>query len=155
MTGWYAERTPGRSAKGVIAVALLALVLVAAVPVALLAGVVMMVLGHVVGGRAHRCVITRAGGSAMPVRDDRQVMHPAAPQGRPDRVAAGPEQPALLRRGQAAGRPRGVYPGAPQDLVGQQVADARDPVLIHDPRLDRRGAARQRGPELGWRDQLG
>lgn len=52
MTGWYAERTPGRSAKGVIAVALLALVLVAAVPVALLAGVVMMVLGHVVGGLA-------------------------------------------------------------------------------------------------------
>jgi hypothetical protein len=52
MTGWYAERTPGRSAKGVIAVALLALVLVAAVPVALLAGVVMMLLGHVVGGLA-------------------------------------------------------------------------------------------------------
>ena len=25
MTGWYAERTPGRSAKGVIAVTLLAL----------------------------------------------------------------------------------------------------------------------------------
>jgi uncharacterized membrane protein YdjX (TVP38/TMEM64 family) len=52
MTGWYAERTPGRSAKGVIAVALLALLLVAAVPVALLAGVIMMVLGHVVGGLA-------------------------------------------------------------------------------------------------------
>jgi hypothetical protein len=52
MTGWYAERTPGRSAKAVIAVALLALLLVAAVPVALLAGVIMMVLGHVVGGLA-------------------------------------------------------------------------------------------------------
>jgi hypothetical protein len=52
MTGWYAERAPGRSAKGVIAVALLALLLVAAVPVALLAGVIMMVLGHVVGGLA-------------------------------------------------------------------------------------------------------
>jgi uncharacterized membrane protein YdjX (TVP38/TMEM64 family) len=36
----------------VIAVALLALLLVAAVPVALLAGLVMMVLGHVVGGLA-------------------------------------------------------------------------------------------------------
>jgi|SRR5271166_1951474 len=52
MTGWYAERTSDRSAKAVIAVTLLALLLVAAVPVALLAGVVMMVLGHVVGGLA-------------------------------------------------------------------------------------------------------
>jgi hypothetical protein len=52
MTGWYAERTPDRSAKAVIAVTLLALLLVAAVPAALLAGVVMMLLGHVVGGLA-------------------------------------------------------------------------------------------------------
>jgi hypothetical protein len=52
MTGWYAGRVPGRSAKAVIAVMLLALLLVAAVPVALLAGVVMMILGHVVGGFA-------------------------------------------------------------------------------------------------------
>jgi uncharacterized membrane protein len=52
MTGWYAERTPDRSAKAVIAVTLLALLLVAAIPVALLAAVIMMVLGHVVGGLA-------------------------------------------------------------------------------------------------------
>ena len=52
MTGWYAERTPDRSARAVIAVTLLALLLVAAVPVALLAGVVMMMLGHVIGGLA-------------------------------------------------------------------------------------------------------
>jgi uncharacterized membrane protein YdjX (TVP38/TMEM64 family) len=52
MTGWYAKRTPDRSARAVIAVTLLALLLVAAVPVALLAGVVMMMLGHVVGGLA-------------------------------------------------------------------------------------------------------
>ena len=52
MTGWYGERTPDRSAKAVIAVTLLAVLLVAAVPVALLAGVVMMALGHVVGGLA-------------------------------------------------------------------------------------------------------
>jgi hypothetical protein len=52
MTGWYAERTPDRSGKAVIAVSLLALLLVAAVPVALLAGVVIMLLGHVVGGLA-------------------------------------------------------------------------------------------------------
>ena len=52
MTDWYAERRPARSARAVIAVTLLALVLVAAVPVALLAGVVLMILGHVVGGLA-------------------------------------------------------------------------------------------------------
>ena len=50
MTGWYAERTPDRTAWAVIAVTLVALLLVAAVPVALLAGVVMMMLGHVAGG---------------------------------------------------------------------------------------------------------
>src|SRR5215469_8917936 len=52
MTGWYAERTTDRSAKVVIALTLLALLLVAAVPVALLAGVVMMLLGQVIGGLA-------------------------------------------------------------------------------------------------------
>jgi uncharacterized membrane protein YdjX (TVP38/TMEM64 family) len=52
MTGWYAERAPDRSAKAVIAAMLLVLLLVAAVPVALLAGVVMMLLGHVIGGLA-------------------------------------------------------------------------------------------------------
>jgi len=52
MTGWYAERTPDGPAKAMIAVTLLALLLVAAVPVALLAGVVMMLLGHAVGGLA-------------------------------------------------------------------------------------------------------
>jgi uncharacterized membrane protein YdjX (TVP38/TMEM64 family) len=52
MTVWSAQRTAGRSAKGLIAVTLLALLLVAAVPVALLAGVIMMLLGHVIGGLA-------------------------------------------------------------------------------------------------------
>ena len=52
MTGWHAEQTPDRSGRAVIAVMLLALLLVAAVPVALLAGVVMMLLGHVIGGLA-------------------------------------------------------------------------------------------------------
>ncbi|HEY6310818.1 MAG TPA: hypothetical protein VIY52_08430 [Streptosporangiaceae bacterium] len=52
MTGWYAERKPDRSTKAVIAVTLLALLLVAAVPVALLAAVVMVMVGHVVGGLA-------------------------------------------------------------------------------------------------------
>jgi hypothetical protein len=52
MTSWYAERTPNRSAKATIALMLLALLLVAAVPVALLAGVIIMILGHVVVGLA-------------------------------------------------------------------------------------------------------
>jgi uncharacterized membrane protein YdjX (TVP38/TMEM64 family) len=52
MAGWYAERTPDRPAKAMIAVTLLALLLVAAVPVALLAAVVIMLLGHVAGGLA-------------------------------------------------------------------------------------------------------
>jgi uncharacterized membrane protein YdjX (TVP38/TMEM64 family) len=52
MTGWYAQRTPGRSARAVIALTLLALLLVAAVPLALLAALVMMALGHLVGGLA-------------------------------------------------------------------------------------------------------
>jgi uncharacterized membrane protein YdjX (TVP38/TMEM64 family) len=52
MTGWYAQRAPGRPARAMIAVTLLALLLVAAVPVALLAAVVMMMLGYAVGGLA-------------------------------------------------------------------------------------------------------
>jgi hypothetical protein len=52
MSGWYAKRVPNRSSKAVVAVTLLALLLVAGLPVALLAGVIMMILGHVVGGLA-------------------------------------------------------------------------------------------------------
>jgi hypothetical protein len=52
MSGWHAEQTPDRSGRAVIAVMLLALLLVAAVPVVLLAGLVMMLLGHVIGGLA-------------------------------------------------------------------------------------------------------
>jgi hypothetical protein len=67
MTGWYAERTPDRSAKAVIAVTLLALLLVAAVPVALLAAVVLMILGHVVGGLALFGGSVLAAGIAVPL----------------------------------------------------------------------------------------
>lgn len=52
MTGWHGERAPDRSARAFIAVTMLTLLLVAAVPVAVLAAVIMMVLGHVVGGLA-------------------------------------------------------------------------------------------------------
>ena len=67
MTGWYAERTPARSAKAVIGVTMLALVLVAAVPVALLAAVVLMILGHVVGGLALFGGSVLAAGIAVPL----------------------------------------------------------------------------------------
>ncbi len=52
MAGWYAARTMRRSTKLVIATALLAVLLVAAVPVALFAGLIMVLLGHVAGGLA-------------------------------------------------------------------------------------------------------
>ena len=52
MTGWQEQRTPDRPDRVMTAVMLLALVLVAAVPVSLLAAVVMMLLGYVVGGLA-------------------------------------------------------------------------------------------------------
>jgi uncharacterized membrane protein YdjX (TVP38/TMEM64 family) len=52
MAGWYTARRPNMSSKVVIALALLAFALVAAVPVALVAGVIMMLLGHVIGGLA-------------------------------------------------------------------------------------------------------
>jgi uncharacterized membrane protein YdjX (TVP38/TMEM64 family) len=52
MAVWYTARTMRWSTKVVIAAALLAVLLVAAVPVALFVGVVMMLLGHVVGGLA-------------------------------------------------------------------------------------------------------
>ena len=52
MAGWYATRRPNMSSKVVIALALLAFALVAAVPIAFVAGVVLMLLGHVIGGLA-------------------------------------------------------------------------------------------------------
>jgi len=52
MAGWYAARRPNMSAKAVIVLMLLAFALVAAVPVALVVGVLMMLLGHVIGGLA-------------------------------------------------------------------------------------------------------
>lgn len=52
MADWYAARTVRRSTKVVIVAALLAALLVAAVPVALFVGVLLMLFGHVVGGLA-------------------------------------------------------------------------------------------------------
>lgn len=50
MTGWYARRMLDRSAKAVIGVTLVALLLVAAVPAALIAGVLLMLFGQVLVG---------------------------------------------------------------------------------------------------------
>lgn len=52
MAVWYTVRTMRWSTRAVIAAALLAVLLVAAVPVPLFAGVIMMLLGHVIGGLA-------------------------------------------------------------------------------------------------------
>jgi uncharacterized membrane protein YdjX (TVP38/TMEM64 family) len=50
MAGWYAVRKLDGSTKAVIAMVVLALALVMAVPVALFVGVILMLLGHVLGG---------------------------------------------------------------------------------------------------------
>ena len=67
MTMWYAKQVPGRPARAVIAVTLLALVLLTAVPAALLAAVIMVILGHVVGGLALFGGSVLAAGIAVPL----------------------------------------------------------------------------------------
>jgi uncharacterized membrane protein YdjX (TVP38/TMEM64 family) len=52
MAVWYTAKTMSWTAKAMIALALLAVLLVAAVPAALVVGVVLMLLGHVIGGLA-------------------------------------------------------------------------------------------------------
>ena len=52
MAVWDRARRTGWSTRAVIAAAVLAAILVAAVPVALLVGIILMVLGHVIGGLA-------------------------------------------------------------------------------------------------------
>jgi hypothetical protein len=52
MTDWYPARRMGWPAKAVVALGLLAVLLVAAIPVAFLVGLIIMLLGHVVVGLA-------------------------------------------------------------------------------------------------------
>jgi uncharacterized membrane protein len=52
MAAWYSDRTMGWSGKAVIAAVVLAVLLVAAVPVAFVAGVILMLFGHVIVGLA-------------------------------------------------------------------------------------------------------
>ena len=72
---------------------------------------------------------------------------PRAPRSRSTSATA-PRSASTLARVQPAGGAGGVEPGPPQDLVGQQVADARDPRLVEQPRLERRRAA-CRAPRRG------
>ena len=50
MAGWYEAQHLDRSTKALIALMLLALALVVAVPVALFVAVILMLLGHIIGG---------------------------------------------------------------------------------------------------------
>ena len=52
MAAWYSDRAMGWSGKMVIAAVVLAVLLVAAVPVAFVAGVILMLFGHVIVGLA-------------------------------------------------------------------------------------------------------
>jgi hypothetical protein len=80
MTGWYVERAPGGrgkagSGKAVIAATLLALLLVTAVPAALVAAVILTLLGHFVGGLALFGGSVLAAGIAVPVAGMSGVRH--------------------------------------------------------------------------------
>jgi uncharacterized membrane protein YdjX (TVP38/TMEM64 family) len=75
MTAWYTARRASWPAKAVIAAALLAMLLVAALPVALLAGVIMMALGHVIGGLAVFGASVLAAGAAVMIAGMSGVRH--------------------------------------------------------------------------------
>jgi hypothetical protein len=67
MTIWARARRANWSTRAVIAAGVLAVLLVAAVPVALLAGFILVLLGHVIGGLAlfGGSVLAAAGGVAL------------------------------------------------------------------------------------------
>jgi|SRR6185437_14236416 hypothetical protein len=65
MTVWSAARGASWSAKVVLAAGLLAVVLVAAVPAAFFIGVILMLLGHVIGGLALFGASILAAGAAV------------------------------------------------------------------------------------------
>jgi len=52
MADWYPAPRMGWQAKAAIALGVLAVLLIAAIPVAFLVGLIMMLLGHVIGGLA-------------------------------------------------------------------------------------------------------
>lgn len=71
----YASRTRRWSTRAVIVAALLAVVLVAAVPVALFVGLILMLLGHVVGGLALFGASILAAGAAVVIASLSGVRH--------------------------------------------------------------------------------
>jgi hypothetical protein len=75
MTAWYRARTMGWSTKAVVAAGLLAALLVAAVPAAFFVGVIMMLLGHVIGGLALFGASILAAGVAVAVAGLSGVRH--------------------------------------------------------------------------------
>jgi hypothetical protein len=75
MTAWYSARTMGWSTKAVVAAGLLAALLVAAVPAAFFVGVIMMLLGHVIGGLALFGASILAAGVAVAVAGLSGVRH--------------------------------------------------------------------------------
>src|SRR3984885_5262518 len=81
MTVWYkarayGDRTLSWSGKTVLALGLLAVLLVAAVPAALFVGLVLMLLGHVVGGLELFGASILAAGAAVVIAGRSGVRHP-------------------------------------------------------------------------------
>ncbi len=65
MSDWYPARGMGWQAKAAIGLGVLAVLLIAAIPVAFLVGLIMMLLGHVIGGLAVFGVSILAAASAV------------------------------------------------------------------------------------------
>ena len=75
MTDLYRSRMMGWSGKAVIAAVVLAALLVAAVPAAFVAGVILMLVGHVVGGLALFGASVLAAGAAVVIAGLSGVRH--------------------------------------------------------------------------------
>jgi uncharacterized membrane protein YdjX (TVP38/TMEM64 family) len=75
MAVWYRARMTGWSARVAIATAVVAVALVAMVPVALFAGVIIMLLGHVVAGLALFGASILAAGTAVVIAGFSGVQH--------------------------------------------------------------------------------
>jgi len=75
MTVWYSARNTGWSTKAVLAMGLLAALLVAAVPAAFFVGVILMLLGHVIGGLALFGASILAAGAAVVIAGLSGVRH--------------------------------------------------------------------------------
>lgn len=63
-----------------------------------------------------------------------------------------PMETAMGGRIEVAGRSLRMEPGLEQDLVGVDVADARDQLLIHQRRLESTATVSQQGREVGFGD---